>query len=614
MPSTTPARLIRRYQEAFVDKMLSYSLPYGHVLYCMNNETSTPPGGDSTGSTSSRPGRRKGVTVCTTDMFDDAYLGAQAKHAPIVFDDPEHYMFADISQVNSRNFDQDALGPAAMAPAAGQQASAAQQPHQDLRQRLLHLRDGRPGGRHRAVLAQHPRRLGQRPVPPSGRGQRAERPGQGQHQAARILESQIKFWEITPHMELLSDREPNEAYLARSRASATRSISPTADPSGSICPSAPGTFRHHLDQRRDGHRTVESSQLGRLPPDGQDDRRGPCRDASAPYKGGWVAAIVKQSLPRLVSSRHYLSGAGGADVAAAQMLADRFGVALRVVSQPGDRFRQEWDKNRITGLRTLSHSWGLVLAEALKGPEVLLDGMNGGVLFGRAGLQRSVLKRFGRGQPRFAGLREHVLSELVDRPVGSVGAWLPQRLARREVVEGIRQRLSDCFAQYERFENPVQAFLCWEHVQHNTRLFTYGMMENDCVVCPLDTVEMVRFALSLPWEVSCDAAFQERAIAFRYPSFGDVPFSEGVDRSPGGWLADSPGEAASWRSIRDVLQPHLSAGGLSALEATRHQLGVVQKSTLLAQALYWEEHGCIPESAVFFGDTSCGATRNDVDA
>jgi asparagine synthase (glutamine-hydrolysing) len=319
-------------------------------------------------------------------------------------------------------------------------------------------------------------------------------------------------------------------------------------------------------------------------------------------------------LPRLVSSRHYLSGAGGADVAAAQMLADRFGVALRVVSQPGDRFRQEWDKNRITGLRTLSHSWGLVLAEALKGPEVLLDGMNGGVLFGRAGLQRSVLKRFGRGQPRFAGLREHVLSELVDRPVGSVGAWLPQRLARREVVEGIRQRLSDCFAQYERFENPVQAFLCWEHVQHNTRLFTYGMMENDCVVCPLDTVEMVRFALSLPWEVSCDAAFQERAIAFRYPSFGDVPFSEGVDRSPGGWLADSPGEAASWRSIRDVLQPHLSAGGLSALEATRHQLGVVQKSTLLAQALYWEEHGCIPESAVFFGDTSCGATRNDVDA
>lgn len=34
--------LVRRYQEAFVARMLSCSLPYGHVLYCMNNETSTP--------------------------------------------------------------------------------------------------------------------------------------------------------------------------------------------------------------------------------------------------------------------------------------------------------------------------------------------------------------------------------------------------------------------------------------------------------------------------------------------------------------------------------------------------------------------------------------------
>jgi len=34
--------IIRKYQEEFVLKMLLYSLNYGHVLYCMNNETSTP--------------------------------------------------------------------------------------------------------------------------------------------------------------------------------------------------------------------------------------------------------------------------------------------------------------------------------------------------------------------------------------------------------------------------------------------------------------------------------------------------------------------------------------------------------------------------------------------
>ena len=35
--------IIKEYQEKVIDKMLSYSLNYGNVLYCMNNETSTPP-------------------------------------------------------------------------------------------------------------------------------------------------------------------------------------------------------------------------------------------------------------------------------------------------------------------------------------------------------------------------------------------------------------------------------------------------------------------------------------------------------------------------------------------------------------------------------------------
>lgn len=98
--------LIRRYQEAFVAKMLSYSLPYGHVLYCMNNETSTPAEwGQYWIEFIQARASEKGVTVCTTDMFDDAYQGAKAKLATLVFNDPEHYMFADFSQVNSRNFD-----------------------------------------------------------------------------------------------------------------------------------------------------------------------------------------------------------------------------------------------------------------------------------------------------------------------------------------------------------------------------------------------------------------------------------------------------------------------------------------------------------------------------
>ncbi|MCM8776464.1 MAG: hypothetical protein NC930_09005, partial [Candidatus Omnitrophica bacterium] len=39
--------------------------------------------------------------------WDDTFMGERAEHTPIIFKDPDHYMFADISQVNSRNFDDD---------------------------------------------------------------------------------------------------------------------------------------------------------------------------------------------------------------------------------------------------------------------------------------------------------------------------------------------------------------------------------------------------------------------------------------------------------------------------------------------------------------------------
>ena len=100
--------LIRGYQEAFAAKMLSYSLGYGHVLYCMNNETSTPAQwGQYWIQFIQARAAEKGVTVCTTDMFDDAFRAEESVNTPLIFGDPEHYMFADISQVNSRNYGQD---------------------------------------------------------------------------------------------------------------------------------------------------------------------------------------------------------------------------------------------------------------------------------------------------------------------------------------------------------------------------------------------------------------------------------------------------------------------------------------------------------------------------
>ena len=78
--------------------MLSYSLNYGHVLYCMDNETSTPAQwGQYWIQFIKDRATALGVLVYTTDMFDDAFEAEEAKHTPIIFDDAQHYMFADIS-------------------------------------------------------------------------------------------------------------------------------------------------------------------------------------------------------------------------------------------------------------------------------------------------------------------------------------------------------------------------------------------------------------------------------------------------------------------------------------------------------------------------------------
>ncbi|MDA0745830.1 MAG: DUF6298 domain-containing protein [bacterium] len=287
--------LIRTYQEAFVAKMLSYSLDYGHVLYCMDNETSTPAQwGQYWIQFIKTRAAEKGVTVCTTDMFDDAFRAEEAEHTPLIFKDPEHYMFADISQVNSRNFDET---------------------HWERLQWLL-----------QQVNQTHPRPSNHTKIYGSGyhafgtggpedgverfwrniiggsASSRCHRPDSGNGlndlakasiKAARILEDRIKFWEITPQMNLLSDRETNEAYLA---AKPGEKYALYFTNGGSVkldLSNAPGTFNITWISVSMGQITQTAAALGYRPMDTTIEG-GNIVPLSAPYKGGWVAAIVKQ--------------------------------------------------------------------------------------------------------------------------------------------------------------------------------------------------------------------------------------------------------------------------------------------------------------------------------
>lgn len=215
MPKYQPRYdLLRRYQERFVAKMLSYSLPYGHVLYCMNNETTTDPRwGQHWMRFIKQKAAQAGVDVFVTDMFDDGYMPERSPNIRLVLDRPDLYDFIDISQINSRNFGEDhwrrlmwlmEQREAHPRPvnhtkiySAGQTSFGSGTPQDGIERFWRNLLAGSASARfHR---------------PTSGIG--LNELAQACIRTVRLVEQDVKFWDLKPHMELLSEREPNEAYL-----------------------------------------------------------------------------------------------------------------------------------------------------------------------------------------------------------------------------------------------------------------------------------------------------------------------------------------------------------------------------------------------------------------
>jgi len=306
-------------------------------------------------------------------------------------------------------------------------------------------------------------------------------------------------------------------------------------------------------------------------------------------------------LPRLVTARHFINGLSERDLAAAQLIAARLEAPHTVVDQPGDRFPPEWDKNLMIGLQNLDHSWGIAMRRALAGPEVLYDGLSGGIILGRNSNIGASPDKPGVKRPSPAAMREHLLLKHINRPLELLRPWAPPRLISAEVLQAIRDLLITSFARYEQFPNPVAAYRYDQLTRRHTPYFTFGMMPNEAVVCPFDTPEMIRFALSLPYEVSEDPRFQDNALAHCYPQYADLPFGGDLEPPPPAWTPDEQSEAASWRRLRPLLAPRLSPAGLEYLEKSPRSLRTVQSATLLAQAYYWDEHGYLPDAATFFG-------------
>ena len=288
--------LIRTYQEAFVAKMLSYSLDYGHVLYCMDNETSTPAQwGQYWIQFIKAKAAEKNVTVCTTDMFDDAFEADKAQHTPIIFHDAEHYTFADISQVNSRNYDEAHWGTLQW---------VVQQVNKKYPRPCNHTKiygsgyysfgtGGPEDGVERFwrnILGGSASARFHRPDAGNGLNDFAK----GSIRAARVLESLIKFLGYhAARWRLLSDRESNEAYLAAKPGECYAIYFPNGGSVGLDLSGVTGSFDVTWISVAMGI-TTQTSAAGGYRLMKKTIEGGGVVTLSAPYKGGWVAAIVKK--------------------------------------------------------------------------------------------------------------------------------------------------------------------------------------------------------------------------------------------------------------------------------------------------------------------------------
>ena len=210
---TTPKQqnneIVLRFQKKCVEKMLSYSLKYDHVLYCMDNETAAEEEWAIFWSELiSAKAKEAGKKVCVTEMWDNWDL--KTEHHKRTFDHPERYVFCDVSQNNQkkgqvhwdnfqwvRDYISSQPRPLNTVKTYGADGYKYGNSQDGIDRLWRHIIGGAASARfHR---------------PEAGLG--LSELSLASVKAAREIEKSVKFWELKPGNDLLSDREENEAYL-----------------------------------------------------------------------------------------------------------------------------------------------------------------------------------------------------------------------------------------------------------------------------------------------------------------------------------------------------------------------------------------------------------------
>jgi len=208
IPAERNRKIVLKYQQRFVDKMLSYSLKFGNVLYCMDNETSvTPEWGWYWSQYIKAKAKAAGVSVHTTEMWDPWDLANKMHSA--TFDHPETYSFVDISQNNHQK------KQAHWDNAQRQRARIAGNIRPLNNVKIYGADTGRFGNDRdgmerfwRNIFGGLAAARFHRPDSGLGLGDKA----QANLRSMRMLTDKMDIFTCEPHNDLLSDRDSNEAY------------------------------------------------------------------------------------------------------------------------------------------------------------------------------------------------------------------------------------------------------------------------------------------------------------------------------------------------------------------------------------------------------------------
>ena len=213
--------LVRKYQEIYVSKVYQVAKKHQNVLYNMNNETSEHHSwGEYWIKYLKNVAARDGEKIICTNMVDNIFDPVKSERFEHQLNHPELYDYLDVSQVNSRLRDEKHWETVKYI------SDKAKKNGLLLHMTKLYGNDSwepapwahwKPGDSDNAIEEWwHNLIAGVAGVrfhrPTSGIG--LSNKAKACIAATRKIERKVKFWNVNPKMDLLSERESDEAYLA----------------------------------------------------------------------------------------------------------------------------------------------------------------------------------------------------------------------------------------------------------------------------------------------------------------------------------------------------------------------------------------------------------------